>query len=564
MSASEVRSIEKSALAGSGPKSPSCAGSRYGQSLTRLSVGRAIARRKLADSRVRNLSFALLFALVSYANVVGYRDTYPTLQDRLGFARSFGGNASVRLFYGRPYDLLTIGGYTAWRIGGFAAIIAAMWGVMAAVRAMRAEEDAGREELVLAGVVSRRAAYLAALVAVAAGVLILWVALFAGFALARLPVGGSAYLALATVSAVPVFAGVGALASQLASTRRLALELSTAVLTVALVLRVIADTASGMQWLRWTTPLGWAEELRAFTGTHAVVLALPLVVSAALLGSAGLIAARRDVGNGLLNARDSAPPRLRLLSSPGALALREERASLAGWVLGVGFFALIIGLISTAVSSAGISSNLQRQLQKLGGISITKPAGYIGLSFLFFVLAVSLFCCAQVAAARHEEAEQRLETLFALPVNRVRWLAGRLLLALGGALAISLVAGLLAWVGATVQNAHVSLASMLEAGLNCLPVALLFLGLGALAFALLPRASAGIAYGLVAVAFVWDLFGGLLGAPKWVLELSPFQHIGLVPAQAVKLGAAALMLALAALCAAAALALFRRRDLTGV
>lgn len=524
----------------------------------------AIARRKLADSRARNWSYTLLFALVSYANVVGYRSTYPTLKDRIGFARSFGGNASVRLFYGRPFDLLSTGGYTAWRIGGFAAILAAIWGALAAVRAMRAEEDAGREEIVLSGLIRRRGAYVAALAAVLAGAVLLWAALLAGFAAAALPLGGSAYLALATVCPALVFAGVGALASQVAAMRRLALELSMAALALALVVRVVADTSSGLEWLRWATPLGWSEEMRAFSGTHAAVLLLPLAASALLLWAAGRIGARRDVGAGLLQVRDSAPPRLRLLCTPTALALREERGSLAGWLVGTGFFALIIGLISTTVSSAGISNNLQRQLQKIGAVSITKPSGYIGLSFLFFVLAVSLFCCAQVAAARHEESEQRLETLFALPTARVRWLGGRLALALLAALAISLFAGVMAWLGAAAQGAGVSLPDMLEAGLNCLPVSLLFLGLGALAFALAPRASAGVAYGLVAVAFVWDLFGGILGAPKWVLELSPFQHVGLVPAQAFKLEAALVMLVLAALATAAALWLFRRRDLAGV
>ena len=100
----------------------------------------AISRRAFADARNRNISFALLFAFVSYVNVVGYRNTYPTLTDRLAFAHSFGGNASVRLFYGKPYDLLTVGGYSAWRLGGVLTIFAAMWGVLAAVRALRAEE----------------------------------------------------------------------------------------------------------------------------------------------------------------------------------------------------------------------------------------------------------------------------------------------------------------------------------------------------------------------------------------------------------------------------------------
>jgi ABC-2 type transport system permease protein len=62
---------------------------------------------------------------------------------------------------------------------------------------------------------------------------------------------------------------------------------------------------------------------------------------------------------------------------------------------------------------------------------------------------------------------------------------------------------------------------------------------------------------------VWQLFGGLIGAPRWLLYLSPFQHVGLVPAQAFKAGDAAVMLALAAGSGALALWAFSRRDLVG-
>ena len=62
---------------------------------------------------------------------------------------------------------------------------------------------------------------------------------------ARLPVGGSAYLALATISAVPLFAGVGAVASQLAATRRGAVQIGLAVVGIAYLLRVVADIAGG-------------------------------------------------------------------------------------------------------------------------------------------------------------------------------------------------------------------------------------------------------------------------------------------------------------------------------
>ena len=122
---------------------------------------------------------------------------------------------------------------------------------------------------------------------------------------------------------------------------------------------------------------------------------------------------------------------------------------------------------------------------------------------------------------------------------------------------------MLAWAGAASQGVDVSLAKMIEAGANCLPVALLFGGLAALAYALVPRASTGIAYGLVVLAFLWQLVGSLLGVPKWLVEVTPFAHVGLVPTQPFRGGAAAVMLAIAAAAGAAALWAFSRRDMIG-
>jgi polyether ionophore transport system permease protein len=438
-----------------------------------------------------------------------------------------------------------------------------VFGLFAAVRAMRTEEDTGRAELVLAGVAGRPTAFVCSLAAIAAGTALLWLAEFAGLAVAGLPAGSSAYLALASVSVVPVFVGVGALTSQLAPTRRMALQLGLAVFVVAFLLRVVADTSSGVAWLRWITPLGWAEELRPFTGAQPLVLLLPLVLSAVLLTAAGFIAAGRDVGAGLLPARDSSAPRLWLLSSPMAHALREERGNLVAWILSIAVFALIVGVISKSINSSVISQGLQKQIEKFGTGSIITPEGYIAFAFIFFVLAISVFVCAQIGAARHEEAEQQLETLLALPVGRRRWFAGRLGLAGGAAVVLSLTAGVLVSIGAQTQGVSLSFVKFIEAGANCLPVAALFLGLAALLYAIVPRASTGIGYGLVAVAFLWYLFGSLLAVPKWLVDATPFAHVGAVPVQPFHAGAAAIMVGIGVVAAVAAVAAFERRDLLG-
>ncbi len=522
---------------------------------------RALARQALRDARIRTVVFACLFAAYSYIQPVGFRSAYPTAAGRLAFARSFAENKGLRLLYGEPHDVQTASGYAAWRVGGVLAIAAALYGLLIAVRALRAEEDAGRTELVLAGVVGRRTVTLSAMTAIAAGILTLWLAEFAGFVVGGLPAGGSAYLALATASVAAVCVGVGAVASQVAPTRQIARSLGVALVGLMFLLRAVADTLAGVGWLRWASPLGWAEELRPFSGAQPLVLLLPAAASALLLVVAVQIADRRDLGTGVLPARDVVDPHLRLLSSPLAQALRSERGVVIAWVGTTAVFAFILGTVSNSISSADVSASVQKQIAKLGAGSIVTPSGYLAFVFIFVVLAVSLFACAQVGAARQEEAEQQLETLLAQPVGRPRWLGGRLLLAVLGVVAISLTAGLFAWAGAASAGAGVSLPRLLEAGLNAVPVALLFLGIAGLAYAAAPRASAGIAYGVVTVSFLWQLVGSLLGPPRWVLDLTPFAHVGLVPTQPFRTVAATAMIVLGGAASAAAIVVFGRRDL---
>lgn len=523
----------------------------------------ALLRRAFLDARVRTVAFAYAFAVYSWLQAAGFRTTYPTPADRAAFARSFAGNDAVRLFYGYPYQVLTVGGYSAWRVGGTLAIAAAAFGVLAAVRALRTEEDAGRAEIVLAGVTSRQSVFVWSMAAIGAGTTVLWSAEFIGFVVGGLPVGGSAFLALATVSVAAVLVGTGAVASQVAPTRRAALGLASACVGLFWLIRAVADTWGAAAWLRWATPLGWAEKLRPFSGPRPVVLVLPVAATSTLLVVAARMARYRDVGTGVLPVRDSAPPRLWLLSSPTSHALRSERGALAVWGLGFGAFAAVLGMVSTSISSAGISEKLQKTLAKLGTGSITTPSGYLAFVFIVFIVALCLFVCSQVGAARAQEADEQLETLLAQPASRTGWLAGRLLLAAVAALALSLLAGLVAWAGAASQGVDISLPRMLEAGANCLPVSLLFLGTAALAYAIVPRASSAISYSLVSAAFLWYLVGSFLGLPKWLIDVTPFQHVGLVPAQAFQPAAAAIMVAIAIISAAASLGVFRRRDLLG-
>jgi ABC-2 type transport system permease protein len=525
------------------------------------SAGPSIVLHALRGERVRLIVIGLICAAYAAGQVVGYRVTYPSVAERVRFAHVFSDNIALRLFYGVPHDLATVAGYAEFRVVGILAIVTAAWSVFAAVRALRGEEDAGCYELILAGAVGRGGAVMAILGALAVECVLLWLVTTVAFLLAGALPGDmtarqSALTAAALVSPAVVFATVGALASQLAPTRRSAQAAGVAAVGLAVLLRIAADVGHGVGWIRWLTPIGWAEELRPVTAPRPAVLLLFAGAAAAMAGAAVVIARRRDIGSSVLHGRAVVPSRSTLLGSPTQAALRGEVPTLLAWAVSAGLFAGLLGAFAGSVAEEIGKAHIHTY-----GLSIATAAGYLAVVFSLFVLLVALFAVSHVGGLRDEESSGRLETLFALPVGRRRWLAGRLVIAAAATTALALLLGVCAWAGAAVTNAGVGLTGLLAAGANCIAVSLLFLALGTLLFAWLPRPSPGAAFGLVGVAFLWELLGGLLGAPGWVDSVSPFRHVTQVPLVAADLPGTAVMLAIAVVAAVAAVNRFARRDL---
>lgn len=522
----------------------------------------AIARRVVADARTRALSFSALFFAVVWANAAGYKSTYPHPEDRVKLVANFADNKAARMLYGAGHDLVTVGGYTAWRAGGLLAVFAGLFGIFAATRAMRTEEDAGRSELVLAGAVTRTGAFVASLTGIAVTLTGLWVATTLAALAGGLPLRGSCFFGLVLLAVAAVYVAVAAVTNQVFPTRRGALGAAALVLGIDFLLRIVADTTDHF-FVHWFTPLGWAEEMRAFSGSHAIVVVLPVVSTFVLVTGAGILHARRDLGGAYVAPRDSATAHTRLLSSPFALAVRLDRITIISWVLSIAAFALVIGTVAKSVEQLDLPQSLRDQITKLGGIDITRAKGYIGLTFVIFVFAIGLFVCGQLAAARDEETTHRLETLFALPYGRERWLQGRVVLIVAGTAACAMTAGAGVGLGVLVTHGHMTFAQGLEAGVNVLPIELLFIGAGVLFLAFAPRLGIGLLYGLVVLGFVWELFGALLSFPSWLLDVSPYHHLAPSPAKPIAVAPALVMMAIAAVATIVGAARFRHRDLAG-
>lgn len=165
---------------------------------------------------------------------------YSTPAERADLARQMLTNGSLRATYG-PVFSDSLGGLTAWRIGGYAGLFAGIMSLLVVVRHTREEEESGRQELISSAMVGRRAPLTAALLAalVANGVLAL---LIAG-GLAGQGGAGALTLGLGVGGVGMVFATMAAIVAQLTESARLAKGLTGGLLGAAFVLRAAGDSS---------------------------------------------------------------------------------------------------------------------------------------------------------------------------------------------------------------------------------------------------------------------------------------------------------------------------------
>lgn len=533
----------------------------------RTVVARLTARKAVRSGVVWGYVFGALIA----SSAVSYSRIYKTRAARDALAAAYGANKATSALFGPAPQLQTVAGFTAFKIGMTLILLGAVWGVLTSTRLLRGEEDGGRWELLLAGQTTRRRAAAQALAGLGAGACVLWALtaiLTVGAGLdpsVKIAAGPGLYFALAMTVTAVMFLAVGALASQLAPTRRQAASYAAAFLGACYALRMIADAGVGLHGLIWASPLGWVEELRPFAAPQPLAL-LPIAAFTAALATAAIATAGvRDAGAGVLDDHARSAPRLRLLSGPAGLAIRLARPIAAGWWTAIALSALLFGLIARSAGSTISGSSAQGVLAKLGASGSGADA-VLGVCFLVLAVLIAFAAAGQVTAARAEEASQRLDHLLAGPVSRTRWLGGRLLIALGVLLAGGALAGVFAWLGAASQHSGAALGTLLDAGLNLIPPAITIGGIGVLAFGAWPRRTTSVVYVVLAWSLLADIVGGFGGsgpASRWLLDTSVFHQMASAPAASPNWAANAVMVAVGAACAAAGCIAFSRRDLAG-
>lgn len=500
-------------------------------------------------------------AITAFATIAAFAKLYPDPVSRADFARSLGTQPVFAILTGKIFDS-SLGGLTAWRITLLGGVLAGLMSMFTVIRRTRTDEEAGRTELLVSAAIGRAAPLFAGILCAVIGCLGIAVLVAAILGFEGESLTGSLALGLTIAGSGLMFAGIAAVAAQLFDGARAALGITGLVLGVSFAIRAIADAGGdGTAWLRWLSPLGWAENVEAFAANRFAVIGLMLLTTIVLVAVALRLLGRRDVGLGMFPARLG--PATGTIGSPLGLASRLQLPSAIGWAASLAVFGAVTGgIIDSAKSLFGDNRQMADILARIGGPGAITDAV---LASLVGICAILASIAAVSAAGRMvtEEQTERAALVLATPVSRSRWQASHLLFVIGTPAVTMALAGLTCGVLHGIRSGDFGggFSDSMTATLGQIPACWVIGGIAVLVHAYIPRWWAASWVVLVAAVLIAQL-GPILQLPHLLTDLSPFGHVATVATEGVPWVAEIVLTVITAVLLAVGFAGFRRRGLS--
>lgn len=495
--------------------------------------------------------------VLMYVRVAGVVDAHQTQSSLDAFAVTARDNAAAAALNGPPNAIATLGGRVSFEIFVTAAVAAALLSLLLVTRHDRAEEQAGRTELVRSAPVGALAQSFAALVLVlfANGLFLVGnIAVLLSFGL---PADGTVALAVAVACAGLVFGAISLLVGQFTESARTANQVAGAVLAVAFLIRAAGDAAGTS--LSLLSPLGWVQAGEPFATNRIVPLALTTVAAGLVAAGAGRVVLRRDVGSALIATRPGRAHAAASLGSPLGLAVRLHRGATVGWLLGMTAFAALFGAFAADIETVLADNPALADTFSSG--SATPLESFLSSIAVLVALGTTGYVVQTLMRLPAEEVEGRAELLLSGPVARRSWavshivvagLGSTMMLAVAGA-AMGLVHGLqvddAAWVG-RLAVAHLVL----------LPGVWLVAAAVVAVYGAAPRRVAAAWFVLAGVVTI-AVLDQAISLPGPVRAASPFTHLPALPGGATSGWPVTVVLLAAGVLAVAGLGALDRRDL---
>lgn len=501
------------------------------------------------------LAWVVALAATMLATTLAISDLYGTQAKIESYASAVTSGSALEAINGHVYGIASLGGVIANEFGFIASFALPLMGINLIARTTRREEETGRLEMLLAGRIGRTAPLMSSVLVTTTALVLTSGALAVALVVAGVDSADAMVYAASLGALGFVFAGIAAVCAQLVEHARGVYAISLGALVVAYLLRGAGAVLDNP--LTWLSPLGWAEEARAFGDSRWWPVLLSVGVALLLLISAVAMTSTRDLGSAPLRRGGAAPAASGFLSSRVGFVVRLHRDNVLGWSIGAVVVSAAFGALADAATEA-LSGNDALQ-DVLGG-----AAGSGGFSAMM-VLLLGLLCGAYAVQAmgtlRGEESAGRLEATLSGQTSRMAWLgvhvavvvAGLMIVAFSGALALGAAT---AWSTGEVTQ----LGKLAGATASYLPALLVMAAVALALFAAMPRLFV-LAWLVFAFTAIVVFLGNALSFPEWLMNLAPMHHVGFPPQDpAAGTALIALAAAAAALCIGA-FAAFHRREI---
>lgn len=518
-----------------------------------------LTRQALRRDRLIAPIWVALLAVVLYASAAATPALYDTTTDRVRAAEAINDNAAVVALYGPILDPHSLGEVAMTKMTVLYALFVAILLVVLVRRHTRVEEESGRLELLGGTAVGRDAPLASAVVeAVAISLGIGAVAALVNIA-GGLPAAGSVAFGAMWAGTGLVAAGIALVACQMSASARTCAAIAAAALGGLYLLRAVGDTS--VRWLSWLSPFGWNTQFRAWSDTRWWMLLLYVALSAALVGVANLLRARRDLGAGIVAPRPGPATGSPRLADALALAIRVHGATILTWSVACAALGMVFGAIAPGVGNLLGSADAQQMIARLGGTGALADA-LVAAVLSIVAIVVTCFAISVIGHAASDEAGGRTEAVLATATSRSQWFGATSLVAFAGALWLLLATGAFLWLGYGLVGAPPGShpGRIVGAALSWAPAVWLVAAVAAGLFAY-RRGWTAIGWALPAVCLVISLVGDLLELPGWFTGISPYQHVSPMPTEDFAVVPALVMTGLAAVVLAAARWRFARRDI---
>ncbi|PRO66370.1 ABC transporter permease [Alkalicoccus urumqiensis] len=504
----------------------------------------------------------LSLVLVQAATALSFPGLYTNETERQQLAETMI-NPAMTALVGPGYGLdnYHYGAMMGHQMLAMSALVMAVMSILLIIRYTRTEEETGRMEIV-------RSLPAGALAPAASGTVVVFVLnllIGAGTAVSLGVMGlegqtwtGSIVYGGALAAAGIFFLGLGLLTAQLSSSARGASGLAMGLMTLFYTVRAVGDVGGGA-W-SWLSPFGWIVKSEAYVSNIVWPLLLTTAASVILLGAAGWLFNRRDIGSGVLPPREGKAEAGPLLRSPFALALRLQRTSLIIWALVLLLLGAMYGSILGDTDAYFADIEFMKEfMDQMAGVSMTDQ--FVSLLFVVLSIMATVPALLSTTKLRAEENNQRAEAVLTRPVSRWRLFGSYAVLTVSATVLFTAAssAGLAGAAAAVIEDGR-PFQDYFLAGIAYVPAVWVMASASALLLAVRPAFVSWI-WGYVTASFVIVYMGGLFQFPAWTEKLTPYGYVPRMPVEEVELLPLILLTAVAAAVYAAAFFLYRNRDL---